>query len=247
MKNIWTIAKREYDNYFNSPLAYVVAVTIFLPVGGFFVNLILQGQRQIMYGGGQAPDTTFLNLVFVFMMIFLSPALTMRLLSDEARMGTLELLLTAPVRDFELVAGKWLGAFLFVFTLVALTLVFPIIMGNLVEPNLDFKLLIASYLSVILMTAALLALGVGISAMFTNQFAAFFLTLGLFFVLWFVIGIPSYFVTTGGTVFTYLSLSDHFSSVNSGSLALADLVYYFSLIALGLYVGTAAIEIRRWR
>src|SRR5690349_21719106 len=180
MKNIWTIAKREYDIYFSSPLAYVVALAIFLPVGGFFAYLIWGSQQMIMYGGSQAPDTTFLNLVFVFLMLFLSPALTMRLLSDEARMGTLELLLTAPVRDFELVAGKWLGAMLFVLTLVALSLVFPIIVNNLVQPHLDYKLLLASYLSVILMTSALMALGVGISAMFTNQFAAFFMTLGLF-------------------------------------------------------------------
>jgi ABC-2 type transport system permease protein len=246
MKNIWTIAKREYDNYFNSPLAYVVALSIFLPLGGFFAYLILSGQQQALYGGS-APDTTFLNIVFVFLMIFLSPALTMRLISDEARMGTLELLLTAPVRDFELVAGKWLGAIMFVLTLVAFTLIFPIILNNYVEPGLDLKLLLSSYIGVILITSALLALGVGISAIFSNQFAAFFITLGLFFVLWFVISIPANFVGTGGEVFNYLSLADHFYAVNRGTISLGDIVYYLSLTALGLFVGTTAIEIRRWR
>jgi ABC-2 type transport system permease protein len=246
MKNIWTIAKREYDNYFNSPLAYVVALSIFLPLGGFFAYLILSGQQQALYGGA-APDTTFLNIVFVFLMIFLSPALTMRLISDEARMGTLELLLTAPVRDFELVAGKWLGAIMFVLTLVTLTLIFPIILNNYVLPGIDLKLLLASYIGVVLMTSALLALGVGISAIFSNQFAAFFVSLGLFFLLWFVISIPANFVGTGGEVFNYLSLADHFYAVNRGTISLGDIVYFLSLTALGLFVGTTAIEIRRWR
>jgi len=246
MKNIWTIAKREYDNYFNSPLAYVVALSIFLPLGGFFAYLILSGQQQALYGGA-APDTTFLNIVFVFLMIFLSPAITMSLISDEARMGTLELLLTAPVRDFELVAGKWLGAIMFVLTLVALTLIFPIILNNYVLPGIDLKLLLASYIGVVLMTSALLALGVGISAIFSNQFAAFFVSLGLFFLLWFVISIPANFVGTGGEVFNYLSLADHFYAVNRGTISLGDIVYYLSLTALGLFVGTTAIEIRRWR
>ena len=113
MRNIWTIAKREYDNYFNSPLAYVVAFAILLPMGIYFSLIMFVSSQQAMMGG-PAPESTPINWLFVFLMIFLSPALTMRLLSDEARMGTLELLLTAPIRDFELVAGKWLGAFLFV-------------------------------------------------------------------------------------------------------------------------------------
>lgn len=246
MKNIWTIAKREYDNYFNSPLAYVIALALFLPVGVFFSFSMLNSQQQAMYGGS-APDTTFINFVFVFLMIFLAPALTMRLISDEARMGTLELLLTAPVKDFELVAGKWLGGFLFVLTLIALTLIFPIILNNYISPNLDYKLLLSSYIGLILVVASFLALGVGISALFSNQFAAFFMTLGLFFFLWFMVSIPANFVGSAGGVFNYLSLSDHFSAMNQGTITLGDLVYLLSLIALGLFVGTTAIEIRRWR
>ena len=121
MRNIWTIAKREYDNYFNSPLAYVVAFSILLPMGIYFALIMFVSSQQAMLGG-PAPETSPINWLFVFLMIFLSPALTMRLLSDEARMGTLELLLTAPIRDFELVAGKWLGALMFVLALAALTL-----------------------------------------------------------------------------------------------------------------------------
>lgn len=247
MRNIWTIAKREYDNYFNSPLAYVVAFAILLPLGIYFALILWVSGQQAFMGGG-APEATPINWLFVFLMIFLSPALTMRALSDEARMGTLELMLTAPVRDFELVAGKWLGAMLFVLSLALVTLVFPIILNNFVSPGIDWKVVISSYIGLVLVISALLALGVGISAMFTNQFAAFFTTLGLFFFLWFMISLPAGYLQESGEVLNYLSLSNHFSqTMNVGTINLGDLAYYLSLTVLGLFVGTTAIEIRRWR
>ena len=247
MRNIWTIAKREYDNYFNSPLAYVVAFAILLPIGIYFSLIMFISSQQAMQGG-PAPESTPITWLFVFLMIFLSPALTMRLLSDEARMGTLELLLTAPIRDFELVAGKWLGSFLFVLSVAAVTLVFPIIINNYVTPGIDWKVILSSYIGVMLVCSALLALGTGISAVFTNQFAAFFVTLGLYFFLWFMIGLPASYLQQGGDVLNYLSLSTHFSqSMNNGTINLGDIVYYLSLTALGLFVGTTAVEIRRWR
>jgi ABC-2 type transport system permease protein len=198
--------------------------------------------------GGGAPEATPINWLFVFLMIFLSPALTMRALSDEARMGTLELMLTAPVRDFELVAGKWLGAMLFVLSLALVTLIYPIILNNFVTPSIDWKVIISSYIGLVLVVSALLAIGVGISAVFTNQFAAFFTTLGLFFFLWFMISLPASYLQESGEILNYLSLSNHFSqSMNLGTINLGDIAYYLSLTVLGLFVGTTAIEIRRWR
>ena len=247
MRNIWTIAKREYDNYFNSPLAYVVAFAILLPMGIYFSLVMFVSSQQALQGG-PAPDSSPINWLFVFLMIFLSPALTMRLLSDDARMGTLELLLTAPIRDFELVAGKWLGAFLFVLSIAALTLVFPLIINNYVSPGIDWMIVLSSYLGMLLVCAALLALGTGISAIFTNQFAAFFTTLGLFFFLWFMVSLPANYLQQGGDVLNYLSLSTHFSqSMNNGTINLGDIIYYLSLTALGLFAGTTAVEARRWR
>lgn len=248
MKNIWTIAKREYDNYFNSPLAYVVALAILLPIGIYFALILWVTAQQAMFGGGGAPESTPLTWLFVFLMIFLSPALTMRLLSDEARMGTLELLLTAPVRDFELVAGKWLGAMMFVLSLALVTLFFPIVLNNLVSPGIDWLKVLSSYIGLILVCSALLALGVGISAIFTNQFAAYFTTLGLFFFLWFMVNLPAGYLQESGEVLNYLSLSNHFAqTMNIGTINLGDLVYYLSLTVLGLFIGTTAVEIRRWR
>jgi len=247
MRTIWTIAKREYDNYFNSPLAYVVAFAVLLPLGIYFALILWVSAQQSFMGGG-APEATPINWLFVFLMIFLSPALTMRALSDEARMGTLELMLTAPVRDFELVAGKWLGAMLFVLSLALVTLVYPIILNNFVTPSIDWMTILSSYIGMILVVSALLAIGVGVSAVFTNQFAAFFTTLGLFFFLWFMISLPASYLQESGEILNYLSLSNHFSqSMNIGTINLGDIAYYLSLTVLGLFVGTTAIEIRRWR
>ena len=169
----------------------------------------------------------------------------MRSLSDEARTGTLELLLTAPIRDYELVIGKWLGGFLFILSILAVTLIYPIILNSLVTPGIDQQLMMSSYLGVILAAAAFLALGVGISAIFTNQIAAFFSIFGLFFTLWFMMGLFSQLVQGGGAqFFEYLNISEHFTALNSGSFNLTDLVYFISLTALGLFTGTTAVEVR---
>src|SRR6185503_21187421 len=249
MRNIWTIAKREYDHYFISPIAYVVAFMILLTIGIIFAINIYFFMQNAFQSYGQTPDMSALTGAFAFLLVLSVPALTMRLISDEARMGTLELLLTAPLRDFELVAGKWLGAFLFILTILAITLVFPIILHfRLVSPGVDQKLFLSAYLGVILVAGAFLALGVGISAIFTNQFAAFFVTFGLFFFLWFLVSLPANLLPNGGDALNYLNMSSHFNDgFNQGNVKLSDIVYYISLIALGLFMGTAAIEVRRWR
>ncbi len=247
MRNIWTIAKREYDNYFNSPLAYAVAFAILFMMGLYFSLILLYSSEQASMGDMTAPQINQVNWLFVFLMIFLSPALTMRLISDEARMGTLELMLTAPIRDFEFVAGKWLGSLFFVLSVALVTLIYPLIVNNLVEPGIDWMIILSSYLGLILVCSALLALGTGISAVFSNQFAAFFVTLGLFFFLWFMVSLPAGILPQGGEVFNYLSINEHFSqSMNNGTINLGDVVYYISLTALGLFVGSTAVEIRRW-
>lgn len=261
MRNIWTIAKREYDHYFISPIAYVVAFMILLTVGVIFaINVYYYVQNAFQGGGSGTPDISPVTGAFGFLLVLTIPALTMRLLADEARMGTLELLLTAPVRDFELVAGKWLGGMLFILSVLAVTLIFPIILNGivigkftllspLVTPGIDRELMLSSYLGVILVAASFLALGVGISAIFTNQIAAFFVTLSVFVLLWWLIGFPAQVLQGGGgEVFNYLSMQSHFyDAFNSGSVKLTDIVYFVSLIALGLFAGTTAVEVRRWR
>lgn len=248
MRNIWIIAKREYNHYFISPIAYVVAFMILLTIGIIFAINIFYFIQNAFQTFGQVPDISPITGAFGFLLVLSIPAITMRLLADEARMGTLELLLTAPVRDFELVAGKWLGGLLFMLTILAVTLVYPLILNSLVSPGIDQQLVISSYLGVILATAAFLALGVGISAIFTNQVAAFFITLSVFVFLWWLIGFPAQVLQgSASEIFRYLDMKTHFyDALNVGNIRLSDLVYFISLIALGLFVGTTAVEVRRW-
>ena len=251
MRNTWTIASREYHRFFTSPVAYVVAFVILLTLGIMFgLTVLVYSQNALNAGFGgppNAPDISGITGTFTFLLVLSVPALTMRLVADENRMGTMELLLTAPVRDWELIVGKWLGGFLFILTIIGVTLIYPIILNSLETPGIDQSQMMTSYLGLILVSAAFLALGVGASSLFTNQIAAFFITLGLFVFLWWLIGFPAQYVGAGSDIFSYLDMKAHFyNSMNTGVINLSDLAYYLSLIALGLFTGTAAVEVRRW-
>ena len=247
MQNIWTIAKREYKHYFISPIAYALAAGLLLLLGGYFAAMLASASDPYSFGS-YVPDVTQINGLFSFLLMLVVPALTMRLVADETRSGTIELMLTSPVSDFELVTGKWLGGLLFVLTIIAVTLIYPIILNFRVDPGIDQVVMLTSYLGLILIAAAFLALGTGISALFANQLAAFFVSLIVFLTLWWLIGIPANLMQTGGEFFRYLLIDTHYNySFNAGTITLSDLIYFFSLIAVGLFTGTMALESRRWR
>ncbi|HEX9797731.1 MAG TPA: ABC transporter permease [Anaerolineales bacterium] len=243
MRNVWTIASREFRLYFISPLAYAIAASVFLILGGiFFINIYFGVQS-----GNISPDGRMVMGPLVTIMVFATPALTMRLLADEQRMGTLELLLTAPVRDWELVVGKWLGSLGFMTALLAVTWVYPLIMHQMADPGIDQGLLVSAYLGLFLLTACMLALGVLVSSLFDNPLPAFFATLGLLLGLWILGGLGS-----GSGAWSelagYLGLVDHFyNNLYRGILSLTDILYYVSMTILALFVGAQAIQARRWR
>jgi ABC-2 type transport system permease protein len=252
MRNVWVIARREYSRFFTTSVSYAVAFAILLIVGLIFALTVFGAYQSAFNGGGfsgaTAPDIKGITGTFTFMLVLSVPALTMRLISDENRMGTLELLLTAPVQDWELIVGKWLGGFMFILSVLAVTLIYPIILNLLETPGIDQGLMISSYLGLILVSAAFLGLGVGISSLFNNQVAAFFVTLGIFIFFWWMLGFIGQFAQ-GGTsdIFTYLDMGAHFNNnLNAGTINLSDIVYYLSLTALGLFTGTVAVETRRW-
>jgi ABC-2 type transport system permease protein len=182
------------------------------------------------------------------LVLFATPAVTMRLLAEEQRLGTMELLLTAPVRDWELVTGKWLGGFLFLLTLIAVTWLFPFILNIITEPGIDQGPLVSGYLGMALFTAALVAIGVAISSLFSNQIAVFFATLGIYLVLW-LISMPSQAMGgMGSELLRYLDISEHFyNTFYRGIIDLSDAVYYLSLTALALFLGSLSVEARRWK
>jgi len=248
MRNVWTIARREIRLYFASPVAYIIGLLILLISGIYFVLVVyLAGQSAYTTGSAAAPGPDLVVGLMVFLFLFAVPALSMRLMADEHRNGTLELLLTAPIHEWELVIGKWLGSFVFVLIIIAITFIYPIVLNSLVTPGIDQGLMMANYLAITLVAAAFLAIGTALSSFFNNQFAAFFATLATLFFLWIVIGWPSVVMQGSGGIFDYLSMSKHFASMQTGIIALSDIVYYLSLTALGLFFGTVAVEIRRWK
>ena len=207
------------------------------------------GPQNAFQNFGSVPDFGPISGSYTFLLVLSTPALTMRLISDEARMGTLELLLTAPIRDVELVIGKWLGAMLYILSVLVITLVYPIILSRFVTPGIDWNVVLTSYLGMILLSGVFLALGTAVSAMFSNQVTAFFVTLALFITLWWLIGFPASVVSgSGAAFFNYLDLKTHFyGTLDAGSINLSDIVYPISLIALGIFTGTIAVEMRRLR
>ena len=243
MRNLWTIAKREFNMYFASPVAYAIGCGVLLVLGFFFYLGIAQSAS---FGG--APDLTQVLGVFVTLMLFLTPALTMRLLAEEQRTGTIELLLTAPVREWELVTGKWLAAFGFVTLLLAVTAVYALILSRLVTPGLDVGALLATYLGLFLLVGALLAVGLFISSLFSNQIAAFFVIIGVSLLLW-IIDAP-WESATGplATFMRYIALPSHiYDNFFSGVVDLNDIVYFVSVIVLFLFLAARSVESRRWR
>jgi len=244
MRNVWTIASREYKLYFASPAAYLVAFITLLILGLIFYANIVAAMAQQFAPGIQVilgPLTTIL--------LFATPAITMRLISEEQRLGTMELLLTAPVRDWELVVGKWLGGLLFMMTILALTWLYPIFLNRIVSPGIDQGPLLTGYLGIVLITAALVAIGVAVSALFSNQIAVFFLTLGIFLVFWLIsMPVEAAGAGAGGELLRYLDFSQHFyNTLYRGIIDLSDIVYYLSITALALFLGSVLVETRRWR
>ena len=243
MRNVWTIAKREFNMYFVSPVAYAVAFAFLLVLGLIFANTLAQSMMQ-----GFPPQPTQILGLFVTLMLFLSPALTMRLMAEEQRSGTLELLLTAPVREWELVTGKWLAAFGFIALLIFTTGLYALITNAYTTPGIDAGTLMAAYTGLLLMCAAMLAAGVFVSSLFANQIAAFFATMAVLLGLW-LINLPWQNATGPlSEVMNYLALPDHFyNNFYGGAVDLSDAVYFISLAVFFLFLAARTVESRRWR
>ena len=247
MRNVWVIAEKEYKHYFISPVAYVVTFAILLILGILFYAAILSMSASAQQQS--APGIDIILAPLTTLLLFTSPGITMRTLAEEQKSGTLELLLTAPVKDWEVVIGKWLGAMLLIITILALTWFYPIVLNQVVSPGIDQGMLIAGYLGIILMAGAILAIGVMASSLFSNQIAAFFATLGILLVLW-MISYPAQVSGSGvgSTILNYLDMSQHYySTFLRGVIELKDIIYYLSVISLALFLGSVSVETRRWR
>lgn len=238
MNHIIAIIKKELKNYFNSPLAYIF-ISIFLVILGwlFFRSFFLQGQANMRF---------YFNLI-PWVYLFLIPAITMRLWAEEKKLNTAEILFTWPIKDYEAVVGKFLASLFFLIITLILSLSIPITISYL--GNLDWGIVIASYIGAIFLGAAFLAIGLFISSLTDNQIIAFILSVALSFVI-FIIGeslvlyaIPNFFVN----LFQFLGAGYHFNSISRGVLDSRDVIYYLSIIGIFLYLNTRQIESRKWK
>lgn len=247
LNNVLTIARKELKVYFVSPLFYVVTALFVLAYGFFFaVNTISSQQASLR--------TTF-NIV-VFVMILLAPLLTMRLISQEKQQGTIELLLTNPVRDLELVAGKYLAALAMLGTLMATTLVSVLILLlTAVDKQqflflkvgaLDWPTLLVGYAGVILVLAGFMAIGLFASTLTQNQIIAAVISIIFLLFLLIIPSAASLFQPPFSDFLSYLSPRDHIDAFGAGSFSLPDLVYSLTMIGVPLYLAVVALGARKW-
>lgn len=238
MRNIWTIFKKEFRSYFNSPIAYIV-ITVFLVLNSwlFFRGFFILNQADLRSFFALQP----------WLFLFFVPAITMRLWAEEKRQGTYEILLTFPVSDWEVVFGKFLAGFAFLAIAVFLTLSLPLTVSYLGNP--DTGPITGGYVGTLLMGAAYLAIGLFASSITVNQIIAFIvgITISFFFL---IIGepivlfsLPSWLVP----FFEYLGLGKHFASVGRGVIDTRDIIYYSSLIFFFLLLNTQVISSRKWK
>jgi ABC-2 type transport system permease protein len=230
------ISRREIRTYFNSPVAYIV-VPVFLVITGylFFTQLFLEKQAD-MRG--------FFNIMPLLFM-FLIPAITMRLLADEKSSGTLELLITMPVRDWEVVVGKFLAAMALLCTAIGLTLVFAITVKSL--GPLDRGPTIGGYLGLVLMGGAYVAIGVMASSLTRNSIVSFIVAFAISFALYLLGRLTQFLPEALQKLVAYLSIDGHFENIGRGVIDTRDLIYYLSVMGVSLLVATLSLESRRWR
>lgn len=237
MKNILTITRKELLGYFNSAIAYIF-FTLFLVILSFlfFRLFFLQGIVSVNDFFGVMP---WVFLIFV-------PAVTMKSWAEERKSGTMEVLLSLPAADHELVIGKFLAGVLFVGVALLLTLIVPILV-SLTGP-LDWGPVVASYLGALLLAAAYVAIGNFVSSLTANQITAFLFTAVVLFIL-LIIGtepVFSVFPTLIGEVVRNLSLNYHFQSIGRGVIDSRDILFYLTVIGLFVYYNVKALEARNW-
>ncbi|MBL7790774.1 MAG: ABC transporter permease subunit [Saprospiraceae bacterium] len=238
MKPAWIIAKRELNAYFDSLIAYFIIV-LFLAFSGFFTWLAGNGD---IFFRKQADLNVFFG-VAKWTLFFFIPALTMRQLAEEKKTGTIELLLTKAVTDRQVVLGKFLSCFLMVAITLALTLPYYITITYL--GKVDHGAIWSGYLGLLLLSAAYISIGLFASSITSNQIVAFLLALsiGIFFQFLFevIAGGMTGFI---GELFSTLSLSMHFESISRGVIDSKDLIYFLSIVVLGLYLSEISISKR---
>jgi len=231
-----TVAKREIKAYFNSPVAYIV-VTVFMLIAGYLYwsQLFLEKQAELRY------YFTLTPLIFTFII----PAITMRLISEEKGSGTLEMLITMPVRDWEVVLGKFLAGMALLAAIVGMTCFYAVTLAML--GPVDRGPILTGYFGLLLMGGAYVSIGVMASSLTRNQIVAFILAFAISFALFIFGQVMQYAPDWLAPVLAFLSMGNHFESLSRGVIDSRDVIYYVSVMVVSLIIATASLESRKWK
>jgi ABC-2 type transport system permease protein len=253
MRNVLAIAGKELRGYFASPIAFVMLGFFALVYGWFFyVPLAFFNRQSMQMGmgmGGQmninsmliAPVLTNTTVLILFVM----PMITMRTYAEEKRSGTIELLLTSPLTDLQIILGKFFGAMGLFLAMLAVTLIHTGLL--FLYGNPAWQPVVTGYLGLILMGGCFLSVGLLISSLTKNQITAGMVTFAVFLMLWVINWIGSFVGPTAQAVLSHLSITDHFDDFARGVVDTKHLVYYLSFIAFGLFLTAKAVDSERWR
>jgi len=253
MSNVLAIAQKELKSYFASPIAYIVIGFFALVFGWFYyvsVNFFLQASLQMgMPGAGQVNINTMairplLQNVSV-VALFVLPLITMRTYAEEKRSGTIELLLTSPLTDTQIVLGKFFGAVALYAVMLAVTLIHIGIL--FIYGNPEWKPILTGYLGLLLMGAAFLSIGLLISSLTRNQIVAGMATFAVLLLLWTVNWMSESASPMMQKVLSALSITERFDDFSKGILSVSHLVYYVSFITFGLFLTAKSVDSERWR
>jgi ABC-2 type transport system permease protein len=253
LTKVLAIARRELGSFFVSPIGWVITPIVILFVSWFGYVVPVVGNQQASMDG-------VFGLVAFALSLFIVPLVTMRVLAEERRQGTLEMLLTSPVRDWELVVGKWLGSLAFLGAMFSFTLVYVVLflvylpkvtlhpLGISVSiGNLDFGLLLSGYLGLLALAASFAAIGVLCSSLTQNQIVAAFLTFGALIFVYYC-GLATQVLTPPySDFFQYVSASNRYTEFSQGQVSVKAVVYFLSLTAGSLFLATRILESRKWR
>lgn len=254
MRNICTIYKKELKSYFASPIAYLLMAVFALIFGYFFyiatAIFVTRSFESQMMGRGMPMDVNewvirplLMNMSVIG--LFLIPMITMRLFAEEKRSGTIELLMTSPVRDLEVILGKWLAAvtlYASILGISVLNMAFLFLYG---QP--DWKPILVGYLGLLLQGGCLLAVGTFISTTTRNQIIAGGATFAACLLLWILDWVSAYETAAWAKVLSYLSVVTHFEPFSKGVLDTKDVIFYLSVIFFGLFLTARSLESLRWR
>ena len=254
MSNVIAIAHKELKSYFASPIAYIVIGFFVLLFGFFYYTLLMIFNQQSMQMAGfqgapvqnvndQMIRPLFLNASVI--VLFVLPMITMRTYSEEKRSGTIELLLTSPLTDFQIIMGKFLGAMALYGAMLAVTFIHMGILYAFGSP--EWIPIATGYLGMLLMGGCFISAGLLISSLTKNQIVAGMITFAVFLLLWVINWIGSFTGPTTKAVLDYLSITNHLDDFTRGILDTKHLIYYLSFIAFGLFLTARSVDTERWR